>query len=89
MNRWKEHLYIAGKPAYAKHKLIHKAIAKYGKDNFIVLFNADPEERLDFTLPAGIWQVVVDKNSAGLKTMYELEGRIKLENSTGMVLKLK
>lgn len=50
LNRWKEHLYIAGKPAYAKHKLIHKAIAKYGKDNFtftIIQYLESKEESLD------------------------------------------
>lgn len=64
-------------------------ILKHDQDVFIVLFNADNRKELDFTLPDGAWQVLVDKNSAGLKTMYELQGKIKLENSTGMVLKLK
>ena len=43
LNRWKEHLYIADNSTYAKHKLIHKAIAKYGKNNFtftIIQYNA-------------------------------------------------
>ncbi|MBA4407447.1 pullulanase [bacterium] len=64
-------------------------ILKHEQDSFIVLFNADPKEELDYTLPEGTWQVLADKNCAGLKSMYELRGKIKLENSTGMVLKLK
>ena len=64
-------------------------ILKYQKDNFIILFNADPKEELDFSLPGGTWQVLVDKHSAGIKAMYELQGKIKLEHSTGMVLKLR
>lgn len=64
-------------------------ILKHDKDVFIVIFNADLREELNFTLPEGTWQVLVDKNSACLKTMYELDGKIKLETSTGMVLKLK
>lgn len=62
---------------------------KHNENVFIVLFNADTKKELDFSLPDGTWQVLVDKNSAGVKTMYELRGKIKLENSTGMVLKLK
>lgn len=64
-------------------------ILKYDSDVFIILFNADPNQELDFSLPAGNWQVLVDKNSAGLKTIYELHGKVKLEPSTGMVMKLK
>lgn len=64
-------------------------ILKHDSDVFIILFNADPNQELDFSLPAGNWQVLVDKNSAGLKTIYELHGKVKLEPSTGMVMKLK
>lgn len=32
--RWAEHLYAAKNPSYSKHKLVHKAISKYGKNNF-------------------------------------------------------
>jgi pullulanase/glycogen debranching enzyme len=64
-------------------------ILRHEKDEFIVIFNADPKQELEFTLPEGRYDVLVDKNSAGTKTMYEVQGKIILETTTGMVLKLK
>ncbi len=56
---------------------------------FVVLFNADPVEELEFPLPPGTWEVIVDKNAAGLEKIYEIENKIKLERTTGAVLRLK
>jgi group I intron endonuclease len=33
-SRWAAHLATAKRPTYEKHYLIHRAIAKYGEDNF-------------------------------------------------------
>ena len=62
---------------------------EYPNQNFVVLFNANPKEELEFPLPKGKWEVIVDKDKAGIKTMYEREGNIKLEPTTGAVLKRK
>ena len=62
---------------------------KYQNQNFIVLFNADPNQELEFHLPEGKWEILVDKDKAGIKPLYDLEGTIKLEPTTGAVLKLK
>lgn len=32
--RWREHLYAASHPSYISHRLIHRAILKYGNNNF-------------------------------------------------------
>lgn len=62
---------------------------KYQDRNFVVLFNADPNQELEFSLPEGKWEVLVDKDKSGIKPLYDLEGNIKLEPTTGAVLKLK
>jgi len=62
---------------------------KYEHDNFMVLFNADQKEELEFSLPEGAWEVLVDKDNAGIKPLYETHGKIKLPPVTGVVLKLK
>ena len=64
-------------------------ILRHEKDEFIVIFNADPKQKLEFTLPEGRYDVLVDKNSAGIKAIYEVKDKIILETTTGMVLKLK
>lgn len=64
-------------------------LLKHEEQTFLVLFNADPEKELEFSLPHGIWEVIVDKKSAGIKSMYEVRDKIKLETTTGIVLKLK
>ncbi len=62
---------------------------KYRNQNFIILFNADSNRELEFSLPEGIWEVLADKDKAGTKPLYNLGGNIKLEPTTGAVLKLK
>jgi pullulanase/glycogen debranching enzyme len=60
---------------------------KHLDEDFIVLFNADQKEELEFNLPEGKWEVMVDKNSSGTKPLFEIEGKIKLEPVSGAVLK--
>jgi len=69
---------------HPKSKFGFSYILKHEKDEFIVLFNADPKQILEFTLPAGRYHVLVDKNSAGIKTIYEVQDMIKLETTSGM-----
>lgn len=61
----------------------------YDGQTFIALFNADQKNEVEFTLHEGIYEVLVDKNSAGTKSLYEVSNKIKLEPVSGVVLKLK
>jgi len=62
---------------------------KYNDDEFIVLFNANPEIKEEFYLPPGNWNVLADENSAGIKVLNEISGAVVLNPSTGMILKKK
>lgn len=64
-------------------------IIKHKGHTFAVLFNADQKHKLDFNLPEGVWDVLVDKDFAGIKTRYITGGKFSLEPITGAVLKLK
>lgn len=54
---------------------------------FIVLFNASQNDYLEFPLPNGKWEVIVDKNFAGTETIYKVSKKIILEPVTGAVLR--
>lgn len=54
---------------------------------FMVLFNASQNTKLEFPLPNGKWAVIVDKNKAGTKTLYQVSKKIILEPVTGAVLR--
>lgn len=62
---------------------------KYQKETFVVLFNADQKQSLEFPLPEGVWEILVDKDFAGTKTRYVTGAKFVLEPVTGAVLKLK
>ncbi|MCX7875026.1 MAG: alpha-amylase family glycosyl hydrolase [Melioribacteraceae bacterium] len=64
-------------------------LLNYKNQKFVVLFNADQNQKLDFPLPEGIWEVLVDKDTAGIKTLYVTGGILTLEPISGAVLKLK
>jgi pullulanase len=65
-------------------------LVKYQDESFVVVFNADQERKLEFPLPPhGVWEVIADKNSAGIKPLHEITDKIKLEPVTGAILKLK
>lgn len=61
----------------------------HGKDQFVCLFNANPDKEQEFTVPAGTWQILVNEKSAGIKVLGTAEGKITLKPSTGMVIKKK
>ncbi len=58
-------------------------------NTFIVAFNADKEKSVSFDLPKGEWQVLVNKDKAGIETINNVFLKIDLDPSTGMVLKKK
>lgn len=64
-------------------------ILNYKSDSFIVLFNADQKQKLDFNLPEGGWDVLVNGEKAGINSLGDASGKITLEPVTGMVLKKK
>ncbi len=60
---------------------------KYKNDEFIVLFNANMEKQEEFNLPDGNWKVLADKDQAGIEPFGNVEGKVVLESSTGLVIK--
>jgi pullulanase len=60
-----------------------------GGDEFIVLCNANPSKEEKFHLPEGKWEVLVNKNNAGIKILGTISKEVVLESSTGVVLKRK
>lgn len=62
---------------------------KYKEDLFVVLFNANPSMKEEFVLPAGEWDILVNENSAGTKSLGKAKKKITLNPSTGFVLKKK
>lgn len=62
---------------------------KYKEDLFVVLFNANPSMKEEFVLPAGDWEILVNENFAGTKSLGKATKKITLNPSTGCVLKKK
>jgi pullulanase/glycogen debranching enzyme len=62
---------------------------KYAGDEFIVLFNANPDKEQEFTLPDGKWNVLVSPIKAGIESQGEVSSNIEVEKSAGYVLKRK
>ena len=61
----------------------------YRDDEFIILFNASTEKAEEFTLPEGEYEVLVNPAIAGIEAIETMTGKIKLETSSGYVLKKK
>ena len=59
----------------------------HGGDELIVLFNADQSKDQEFRLPEGKWEVLVNKDNAGIKVLDTIIKKVILEPSTGIVLK--
>ena len=62
---------------------------EYKDDVFVVLFNANPTMEEEFILPSGEWDILVNENSAGTKSLGKAKKKITLNPSTGCVLKKK
>lgn len=59
----------------------------HGRNEFIVLLNAHPKMKEELHLPSGEWNILVNKDKAGLKILDTINSIVILEPSTGMVLK--
>lgn len=62
-------------------------LVKHNDESFVVIFNADKNKELEFPLPHGNWEVMVDNNTAGTAALNNVNGKIKLAPVTGAVLK--
>ena len=62
---------------------------KHVNENFVVLFNAHPLKEVSFELPKGKWEVLVNKDKAGIKLIELVSGKITVPTSSGFVLKKK
>jgi len=61
----------------------------HGKDQFIVLFNANPKQNEEFILPKGEWEIFVNPAKAGLEKLGSAKDKIVVEKSSGYILKKK
>ncbi|MBI9072543.1 MAG: pullulanase [Melioribacteraceae bacterium] len=61
----------------------------YYSDRFYVLFNADQNKSVQFELPSGTWEVLVDDKKAGTEVLDEKIGYVDLNPISAMVLKMK
>ena len=60
---------------------------KHNNEDFVVLLNAHPVKEVIFELPKGKWDVLVDQDKAGIKSLSKVSGLITIQPSTGYVLK--
>ncbi|MGK9368241.1 alpha-amylase family glycosyl hydrolase [Melioribacter sp. Ez-97] len=63
-------------------------LLKYGEDHFTVLFNAEQEESLEFPLPPGNWEILVNDRRAGVEKLGEASDKIILPPVSGCVLRM-
>jgi pullulanase/glycogen debranching enzyme len=56
-------------------------------DEFIVLLNAGQKTDEEFKLPDGKWDVIVDKDIAGIESRREVSGKIIVKHVSGYVLR--
>ncbi|RKY93766.1 MAG: pullulanase [Ignavibacteriae bacterium] len=64
-------------------------LLKYKNETFIVLLNANTKLNEEYILPEGEWSVLVNSEKAGIKSLGTVQSIIKLDPSTGIVLKKK
>ena len=56
-----------------------------GDDDIFVIFNANTSA-VDVTLPWGNWNVCVNKNDAGIKTLATVKNQVKVDGLSAMIL---
>jgi len=61
----------------------------YKNDSFFVAFNADKSKTLSLQLPEGNWDVIVDKNKAGIEPLRTISGNIEINSTECLIAKLK
>jgi pullulanase len=59
---------------------------KHKHENFVVLFNANPNSDIVFELPEGNWEILVNPEKAGIKSLGKVNGTLKVGPSSGYVL---
>ena len=62
---------------------------KHKDENFVVVFNADPKNKIVCELPTGNWDILVNPESAGVKSIGKISGNLKVQPSSGYVLMKK
>jgi pullulanase/glycogen debranching enzyme len=62
---------------------------KHDDEDFVVLFNAHPLNEVVCELPRGNWNVLVNSENAGIKSLKTVSGMITIPTSSGFVLKKK
>jgi len=62
---------------------------KYGGKEFFVAFNAEQKRKVSFDLPDGTWEILVNKDIAGIEPLGTVKNRLYLPPVTGAVLKLE
>ncbi|MGK9475473.1 alpha-amylase family glycosyl hydrolase [Melioribacter sp. OK-6-Me] len=63
-------------------------LLKYQGEHFTVLFNAEQENDLEFPLPPGNWEILVNDKQAGIEKLGEVSGNIVIPAISGSVLKM-
>ena len=59
---------------------------KHGDEDFVVLLNADPKNEIVCELPSGNWDIIVNPQKAGVKSLGSASGTLIVEPSSGYVL---
>jgi pullulanase len=62
---------------------------KHKDENFVVLFNANPKDPIVCELPEGKWEIIVNPEKAGIKSLGKIQGKLTVEPSSGYVLMKK
>lgn len=58
----------------------------YKNQKYFTVFNANPETKLEISLPSGWWKVLADDKSAMKQNSKSVKGKIVLNPTTGIVL---
>jgi len=59
----------------------------YDEQNYIVLLNADQEKSGKFKIPEGEWEIIVDKDTAGITSLGLISNKYQVPPISGVVLK--
>ena len=62
---------------------------EHREQSVIVLLNSHPHETHLFNLPDGDWEILADKDKAGIQPLRIISGKAEIPPTTGMVLKKK
>jgi pullulanase/glycogen debranching enzyme len=62
-------------------------LVSHGGDEFIVLLNANMRKKEEFHLPEGKWDILVNKDYAGIEVLGSVMRKVILESSTGLLLR--